>query len=323
MSNEIDRFRLGTLAALSKIPSFQSTWPFLRGRIMELLGPSPTGADIFKLGDHLSEIFRSVPPKSARGATGAWDRTQSSVSAGGVVWECLVVWYLNFVAFGTPILATKRTNSNTPSVLMDAICVTQKNSESTSESDVVLFTVPALAVVPGTPLTLDHINTSIASRTVDCRMAIVQCKTNWNDNSQIPMLWDLLYRSLPKSDLPGVEIGRSGISPAGFKGGEIRYAFVTVPTNGADRGPGGVAISRVSGLSGGNYWGKRSLKGVARGFSEFLPTNFKSEFGGNVPNHVDAQLLIDRTYVDRFLSLTFVDGKSQPVRRAKSGAVRT
>ena len=39
----------------------------------------------------------------------------------------------------------------------------------------------------------------------------LQCKTNWNDNAQVPMLWDIIYSSNEK--LNNISVGINGVSP--------------------------------------------------------------------------------------------------------------
>jgi hypothetical protein len=307
--DSVDEFRIKTLDQLSKVKTFRKTWPYLRNEIFRRLGENPSGDDIFRLGDQLSEVFQSVPKAVKAEAAEAGDldetlggRTQSDVSTGGVVWECLVTWYLNLVCYGTSVIAVKRTRKNTPLVVSDALAVTLQGYSTTTEADVVLYTVPS---GPKEVLTLSKINNRIFERTQECSVAVVQCKTNWNDNAQIPMLWDLIYRSLPFVQVSAIHLGRRGMSPRCFKGDSIKYAFMTVPSNKRVYKPGTVPVTRVQGLSGGNYWGKPSETGVAAGFSEFLGRNFGAHFVGSVQNHVSGHLLANPASWGMFLDLDF------------------
>ena len=305
----VDEFRIKTLGKLSTTKSFQTAWPFLRAGILERVGESPSGEDVFRLGDELSSIFQAVPAAMAAAARSKGEpsgdpsaRTQSSVSRGGAVWECLVTWYLNLVCYGTPVLAVKRSLANTPKVIGDALAVTLHGYSTTTEADVVVYSIPR---GPTRLRTISDINDRIAADTQECSVALVQCKTNWNDNAQIPMLWDLIYRSLPFVQVASIRLGREGMSPRSFKGNSIKYAFMTVPTNKDGYKPGSVKVTRVLGLSGGNYWGKPTAKGVASGFSKFLGGNFSDYFVGSVPNHVSAHLLANPSSWGMFLDLDF------------------
>lgn len=324
---DLDAFRVKALTRTMNIKSIKKTWPHFERKIRTLVGDQPNGEDLFRLGDQLSEIFRSVPKKTAVEAArlsgedplsteteaeaALGDRTQSDVSAGGTVWECLVVWYLNLVCFGTDVVAVRRMKSNTPSVITDGICVTLHGHSTTTESDVVVYSARGATPKRGT-LTVADLDRHIRSNTRECAVAIVQCKTNWNDNAQIPMLWDLIYRSLPYVQSSTVRVGRNGISPQSFKGNGVKYAFVTVPTNTrTDHKPTSVAVNRVLGLSGGNYWGQPSKEGVVAGFSEFLGANFTEYFSGSLQNHLDRQIARNPNFVHEFLSLDF--SRSGPV----------
>jgi hypothetical protein len=329
----LDEFRLRSLATSFGVKSFTKTWPYLRAGIVETLGEKPDGEALFKLGDHLSELFLSVPKAVAAEAAnltaadskldsdGLFEvepatsvpivqgsRSQGDVSAGGVVWECLVTWYLNLVAHGTDLIAARRTKANTPTVITDAICVTLQGHSTTTESDVVVYSVPKIDLELEWPITIAQIDTLIKSDTSKSSVAIVQCKTNWNDNAQIPMLWDLIYRSLPFVQTTTIRLGRNGVTPRSFKGESIKYAFMTVPTNQKSTyKEGGVAVTRVKGLSGGNYWGKPTAEGVASGFSEFLSANFSSHFHGSIQNHMHRELIDHPEVLKRYLDLAFED----------------
>lgn len=302
------------LSKLSGIPSFRETWPFLREGITHVLGKNITGEKIFRLGDELSTLFLSVPAARRAAQAEVLDgspliaptRTQQDVSSGGVVWECLVAWYLNFICHGTDLLASKRTVANTPSVITDAISVTLHGYSTTTESDLVVYSVPTIGIQLDRALTITDIDLAIKADTTKCAVAIVQCKTNWNDNAQIPMLWDLIYRSLPFVNVSSIQIGRNGVNPRSFRDQSIKYAFMTVPTN--QRmiyRVGSVQVTRVLGLSGGNYWGKPTEPGVATGFSDFLNNNFSAHFQGSIQNHIDRQIAGEADLINRFLTLEF------------------
>lgn len=319
MSAPLDSFRLETLAKLSDIKSFKGTWPHLQKEILRSLGDAPTGNDVFRLGDRLSSIFLSVTASETEAAklqspseepssspAPVSSRGQRDVSIAGVVWECLVSWYLNFVCHGTDLIAARRTKDNTPSVITDAISVTLHGYSTTSESDIVVFSVPGIEKLSTGTLKIKDLNEIIMSNTQTCSVAIVQCKTNWNENAQIPMLWDLIYRSLPFVNVASIQLGRNGVNPRSFKDSSIKYAFMTVPTNkNVTYKAGGVPVTRVLGLSGGNYWGKPTEQGVATGFADFLNNNFGAHFQGSIQNHIDRELAANPDLMQRFLDLDF------------------
>ncbi|MHA7197121.1 hypothetical protein [Arthrobacter alkaliphilus] len=303
------------MSRLFTIRSFRETWPHLRHEMAKYIVDDPSGEDIYLLGNRLSEIFLAVPAAiraeqlseaTTMSSADHPQRTQQDVSVGGVVWECFITWYLNFVCHGTDLLAAKRTKANTPTIITDAISVTLHGYSTTTESDVVVYSVPGVDPQSTDVLTIGKIDHRIKEDTLACSVAIVQCKTNWNDNAQIPMLWDLIYRSMPFVNVSSIQLGRNGVTPKSFHDSSIKYAFMTVPTNrGSKFEVGKVPVTRVLGLSGGNYWGKPTKPGVATGFSDFLTNNFSEKFAGSIQNHVDREISADPELTRKFLDIDF------------------
>ena len=58
-------------------------------------------------------------------------------------------------------------------------------------------------------------------------IGIIQCKTNWNDNAQVPMLWDMIY-SAGGFRGRNITIGRNGYNIQNAQ--SFTYSFVTVPS---------------------------------------------------------------------------------------------
>ena len=102
-------------------------------------------------------------------------------------------------------------------------------------------------------------------------VGVIQCKTNWNDNAQIPMLWGIVYSSSGFTR-HNISIGREGFSMKDLS--RFTYSFVTVPTNNSEYKANSVAVKRVINLSGGNYWGKPSQSGVSNSIKEIFNRNF-------------------------------------------------
>jgi hypothetical protein len=288
--NGVDDFRLRMMKHLSELDSFANSWSFWKPEIKEKLGVV-TAASIFDLGDHLSAIFRSnVVP----------GRDNASLSQGGTAWECLVCWYLNLVLWGTNTVAIRPHGNFLPSVIKDALTVSIQNHQTNTESDLVVISIPQSEKLSAP--SLNEIDLLIKSEVAQVAVSVVQCKTNWNDNSQIPMLWDLIYNS-SSFRVPNVTVGRNGVSPVSFK--NFTYSFVTVPTSRGDFTPTNLPVLRVRGLTGGNYWGRSTSAGVARSLKEFFTANFASSFVGTVQNHISSALLTRTDILTRFLELEF------------------
>ena len=288
-----DKFRCLVMEHISQVGSFYNSWDTFQKKIDSIIGLNPNASQIFTLGEHLSEIFTSNSSNSAR--------DQSDVSGGGAAWECLSTWYFNLIFWGTDVIATKQNKKFVPEVLYDAFCVSIANHQTNTESDITIYSIPDIGNLEG--IDLKTINELITSNIQSVDTSIVQCKTNWNDNSQIPMLWDLIYNS-NSFRVPNVSVGTNGVSPGSFR--RFSYSFLTVPSNKkVNYKSSSVSVLRVKNLTGGNYWGKPSQDGVCNSLSNFFGRNFVNHFEGSIPSHITNQLNTDPNYYKRFRELSF------------------
>lgn len=285
----IDQFRCKILSHLSQTPTFQNSWHVLSDSISRFHSATPTENEIFSLGENLSEVFRS---------NAVAGRDQSSVSGGGVAWECLITWYLNLVFWNSNVIATRQNMKFIPQVISNSLTVTISNQQTNTESDVVVYSLPT----EQENMTISDIDHIVRQAINEVNVAVVQCKTNWNDNAQVPMLWDLIYNSR-SFRIPNISVGVNGVSPASFA--RFAYAFVTVPTSRGQFNPTSLAVLRVKNMTGGNYWGKQSSAGVAMCINEFFGKNFPSAFVGGVQSHIARNLRSDPNYWNRFKELDF------------------
>ena len=287
--DEIETFKRRYLNTLSEVNSFANSWPIWLPIIVDRLTQKPTGTEIFNLGDHLSDTFQGNVVKG---------RSQSTLSGGGAAWECLVTWYLNFIFWGTPIIVARNNKKFIPSAISNCITVTIANNSTNTESDILIFSLPQTLHPPFE--NLEGLNQLLASRLSEIDLTIVQCKTNWNDNSQIPMLWDLIYNS--ESRLTHVSVGIEGVSPSSLR--QFKYAFATVPTNKRNKLKStSIHVSRVKNLTGGNYWGHESKPEIASSIKELPTRSFPSFFQGGVIHHIDLQLKKNPDILQEFLNL--------------------
>jgi hypothetical protein len=288
-----DLFRLEILKAATGLKSFRKNWDSYLPGIEGVLGTTPTPDRIFDLGSHLSEIFQGSTSKRTEG--------QGALTQGGTAWECLAVWYLNFVFWGTEVIATRHNKKFVPETIRNSIAVTIGSQTTNSESDVLVFSVPGVLPAQATIKDIDFV---VSQNLSDVEVGIVQLKTNWNDNSQIPMLWDIVYNSynIGGNRIDGITVGREGVSPQHF--GRFTYSFMTVPTTNLPK-PNQVRVARVKGMSGGNYWGRPTQSQIAQSFKEYFGVNFGNYFKAGVLNHIKNNLEADESYLARFLNLRF------------------
>ncbi|CNB77280.1 Uncharacterised protein [Yersinia intermedia] len=247
--------------------TIQSVWPHWLPSINGICkSPNITSVELQEIGNRLFDIFKTT-------STG---RGQSDVSGGGVAWEALVCWYLNLCLLGSRTVVIKAKKANIPACILQAISVNYGNFPSNTESDLLAVTFPMNDDLKkefnGDHTALMHmVNQVVVNQFKETELGIIQCKTNWNDNAQIPMLWDLIYASSGFST--NATVGSNGFSHKNLK--KFTYSFVTVPTVKPEKfKPTSTAVMRVRNLSGSNYWGLESKLGIASNLFNIIQRNF-------------------------------------------------
>lgn len=286
-----DYFRKLSISELFKMSSFAKSWTIWQPTIKDFLGENPSPSSLIDLGDHLAEVFITT---NERG------RSQSSLSGGGAAWEALITWYINFCTVGSRIVAVKKM-SLVPKPIQNALTVNYGNFACNTESDITIIVFPDLSdylvSLPSIEVKdtnnnkiepfkrnkfdLTNIANNLARRDFETyEVGVVQCKTNWNDNAQIPMLWDMIYSANGFKDHK-ITIGKEGYSIQDLN--NFSYSFVTVPSNKRTTYKSeSVAVKRVTNLTGGNYWGKPTSQHVAKSIKEIFNSNFQSGFNNSL-----------------------------------------
>jgi len=231
----------------------------------------PTAEEILRMGDHLSSAFR---------LNRIGDRSQGTLSGGGYAWQALICYYLNLCFAGTNAIALS--SKFIPGCIKDALKVSYTSSASVqADLDVMVVNCPGLSdVIAPEKKSEKAFSEFICSRFSDCSVSVIQAKTNWNDNAQIPMLWNFIYRLAAAGKIPpnGLSVGSGMRHLSALK--SFTYAFVTVPTNDVESfTPGKMPVLRVATMSGGAYWGRPTKSGVILSLSEFFTKNY------NASNH--------------------------------------
>lgn len=270
--NIVELYRKRVIQNLFEMKSFANNFSFWLKYIKETLEVDFSSAsDVLNIGDNLCNIFKSTSNK---------ERGQSEVSSGGAAWEALVCWYLNLCLAGSNVIATKSKKNYLSEKVSEALSVNYGSFNSSTESDIVVITFPETVDldVDDDNLSIIEINklvTHLLNKHMhEFDINVIQCKTNWNDNAQIPMLWDIVYNSSGFHNTQ-ITLGRNGISPRSFK--SFKYSFVTVPTSRCENITSkSTQVKRVDNLSGGNFWGMKSLDGVSRSLKEIFMSNFEN-----------------------------------------------
>lgn len=267
----IEKLRYEVVSEMMALGTLKKVWPIWKPKVQELIGSQEgvTAQSLRELGNSLYDIFIS---------TSSGTRSQNDVSAGGAAWEVLVCWYLNLCLIGSRTVVVKAKKKHIPKPISDSITVMYGSTPSNTESDLLAITFPDdnefLEPFSGNVTQLKKFfDDKLTEKFADTELTIIQCKTNWNDNAQIPMLWDLIYSSTGFK--AAATVGRNGFVCSGLK--EFSYAFVTVPTVKPEKIKAqSTCVMRVSSLSGGNYWGLPSQSGIAMNVFEMLNKNFNA-----------------------------------------------
>jgi len=285
MPNIVEYMRELSINQLFNTSTFSNVWTTWQSNIRSLISSPPVLNSVIDLGDHMRNVFRS---------TGGGGRGQSNLSAGGNVWEALVCWYLNLCLIGSNAVVIKQNRSIIPNPLRLAIQVNYGSFVSNTEADLLAIVFPTtsdfsedindLSITGQSGQTIPNLVRGrfnygrVIDRLVELNfpnieLCIIQCKTNWNDIVQIPMLWDMVYAShgIPHRN---ITIGSTGYSITGLR--RFAYAFVTVPTSRGPFAATSIKVQRVRNLSGGNYWGQTTSSGVAQSLKEIFTSNFAS-----------------------------------------------
>jgi len=287
----LNKFKLKILKHNANVPSFKNSWGNYLLGINHYLGTTPNGQTVFDLGDNFADCFQGNSPAG---------RSQSGLSISGSAWECFVSWYLNFILWNTNVVVTKKVKSFVPQVIRDSISVNIANISTNSESDILAYTVPN-SLLKTKDLNINDINNAISANIHNEDLVVIQTKTNWNDNSQVPLLWDIVYKS-GINPVSNITVGQNGVNPMSFR--RFAYSFVTVPTTSIPK-PNSVIVSRVKNLSGGNFFGHKTVTGVARSIKEFFGHNFPSVMSSSVPNHINQNLQQHPNLLSDFLNQNF------------------
>ncbi|MEH0153599.1 hypothetical protein V6R21_05760 [Limibacter armeniacum] len=253
MMNLIESLRKRTIDQLFKVESFEKHWERWQVEIENKLGDEITAEKLIDLGDHLSEIFQTTTEPG---------RSQDTLSGGGTAWECLITWYINMCSIGSRVVAFKKM-SEVPEPVRRAITVNYVNFKCNTESDITVIVFPdrdeytrpindiELTDSKGRFKISNSKGLTNKKRALDFlsnrdyesyEVGIVQCKTNWNDNSQIPMMWSMIYNANSFRD-PNISLGDASYSLDRIN--RFSYSFVTVPSNKNEFKSDSVAVRRV------------------------------------------------------------------------------
>ena len=291
----IEIYRKEIIKYLFEIKSFSQSWEnSWKKEMLTLLNNEELNeVNFFKLGENLRRIFL---------LTSSGDRGQGEVSSAGTGWESLLAWYLNLGLIGTRTIVIKPKKKFNFDTIQKTITVNYGNFISNSESDLIAVTFPPKKDIAYSVEKLEEyenkvfsidlleeldaysvdkinlfLNKIIENNISKIEVNVIQCKTNWNDNAQIPMGWDIIYSSTGFTK-DNIKIGRDGFSIHKIK--DFRYSFITVPTQkNLDKiKETSTQVLRVNKLSGGIFWGEKTKLNVAKNINEIFNDNFHESY---------------------------------------------
>jgi len=292
----IENLRKIAVSNILETNSVKKIWPKWNLRLKKLTGNEPNATSILNLGDHLADIFKSTSESG---------RSQGTLKGGGVSWEGLVGWYLNLCMLGSRVVVVKMKKDIVPEPIRDALTVSYGSFLSNTESDLLAITFPnhneyktnltetQKSIVEQKKLMDDLAETHFS----EYELGVIQCKTNWNDNAQIPMLWDMVYH-VKEFDVRNIRVGQNNYSLQDLK--KFTYSFVTVPTQKNKFKKNSTPINRVSNLSGGNYWGQQTENGISRSLKEIFKNNFLGGMSSTIRDSLSLELTKLKTDYDYF-----------------------
>ncbi len=289
----LEAYREMVVNDLFKMKTFQSCWnSHWQEKATNLISDQPTFITLQLLGNNLREIFLS---------TNDGGRSQGSLSGGGAAWECLITWYINLGLIGTNTIVLKHKKAFVPPVIAEALTVWYEGFSSNTESDLIAITFPnekeacynaqylkkfnnevfhtkKLNEEIKESFNLNDIDRFIRDNFSKIQINVIQCKTNWNDNAQIPMAWDMIYSS---NSFSGREISIGSNHYSIFKLNHFIYSFVTVPTQkNIEKSfkKNSTSVARVKRLSGHNFWGIKTKEDIAYSIADIFELNYTSSF---------------------------------------------
>lgn len=287
--NIIEEIRKDAISDIFGNRKFCSCWEIWKPLIKEKCDNCNYAKALLDIGDSLRDIFKTTRPGSGRGG-------QSEMSSAGTLWEAIILWYMNICLLGSRAVVIKK-SSKLPKPIKDALTVYYDNLACSAEPDLTVMVFPKKDVFVGEPdlfltprarnIDNEKLSNEVAKYFELFQIGVIQCKSNWNENSQIPMLWDIIYNS---GGIPAqhIMVGTETFNLKDLK--RFTYSFVTMPSNGLNGySSTRVEISRVRNLSGGNYWGVPTKNGVAKSVKEIFRL-FDSAFSTSIKSTLTKEL---------------------------------
>ena len=262
--NLAEQLRHEVLFSLINSPTFGKSLPKRSEYIFNKISQHSGSKNIKNAGEHLSSSFSLIKTK----------RGQKEVARAGVVWESLIVWYLNLCLIDTQAVCLKGSKF-CPKAVKDALKLYIDNDPVGGEMDVLILSSKHFLAAPedSRAALIRKIDQVAEDHFSNIGIINLQCKTSWADNAQAVMLYNMLYKQAfaGNASQNGFRVGKTPFTLDQV--GHLGYAFSTVPTQ-KDLDDkfkrNSTSVLRVKCCTAGNYWGHPTKDGIARCISEIF-----------------------------------------------------
>lgn len=196
--NLIEKIRQQQMKKILSLPSFQKDWVLREDFLATKMGDF-SKRKVVNLSDYLGDCFRtrSVPAGSSSIAATSSRAVSNRLNSGsGDIWESIVTWYLNICLYGTNAVAV-RGKEFCPKPIKDSISILHDSSVLHSEPDVMIICSKELNDLEEEKSwikSVTKINEVVEKDFKKVCVINIQAKTNWNENAQYGMLWNMLYK---------------------------------------------------------------------------------------------------------------------------------
>lgn len=286
--NLIEKIREQQMEKILSLKSVKKGW-VLREKFLTTKMDDFTKKKMISLSDYLGECFRITAPAPTPTSSSIIPTSSRAVSnilnsGSGDIWESIVTWYLNICLYGTNAVAV-RGGEFCPKPIKDSISILHDSSVLHSEPDVMIISSKELNDLEedkSWAKSLKKINEVVEKEFKKVCVINIQVKTNWNENAQYGMLWNMLYKQArDKHFAPnGFRIGINTFTISNLA--HFGFAWMTVPTNKTVYTPSRLEVLRVKGLMSKNYWGKPTKANVAFSLSGIFDEFTRSPYYPNV-----------------------------------------
>ena len=315
MSSVLEKYRELVVSDALNTPSFKDkVWEKWKTWIQNYSNDYTKHSNIRKLGENLSEMFRSTRGNIDTGYEDPTQNRNSIVSIGGTAWQTIIIWYLNLLGLGTNYVVIPRKKLITPDPIYKGTNILIFNEPAGKEPDLYLIGFhtesdllkdfeemlikykDSISAIKEENKLYQLVDAISKQEFNEYEIGILQTKTNWNDLVQGVAMWNLIYKHKHVFK-DHITFGET------YTIKDLKYSFITVPSN-TDNSKfksSNTAVKRAKTFSGGNYWGRPSEKGVANSIWQIFTTSYKKHFTSS--NEEDFKKYVKENGIPKYFNI--------------------